>query len=93
MLLFRLNMKILTDAFSDKYAQVTLFSDQDRPCLEAVRPWQKDRPLEERYLYALPADKTRLLSQDLSGFSFLVAGKPDTARLPSACSVHLKIKS
>ncbi len=87
MLLFRLNMKILTDAFSDKYAQVTLFSDQDRPCLEAVRPWQKDRPLEERYLYALPADKTRLLSQDLSGFSFLVAGKPDTARLPSACSV------
>ena len=46
MLLFRLNMKILTDAFSDKYAQVTLFSDQDRPCLEAVRPWQKDRPLD-----------------------------------------------
>ena len=87
MLLFRLNMKILKDAFSDKYTHVTLFSDLDLPCLEAVRPWISGQTLEERYVYTIPAAKIGSLSPDMHGLSFLVAGKPDNTKLPAACSV------
>ena len=35
--LFRLNMQILADVFTEHYQNVTFYAQNDRPCLEGIR--------------------------------------------------------
>lgn len=87
MLSFRLNMKILKDAFSDKYAHVTLFSASDAPYLEDVRLWQKGRPMKTQYVYMLSENDVPVFSGEQESFCFIVSGKTDVTRFPKICSV------
>lgn len=87
MLAFRLNMKILNDALSAKYAHVTLFSASDSACLEAVRPYSKGQTLKKQFVYTMEAGDLRFLPPALKGFFFVVSGKADPEKLPAACSV------
>ena len=41
--LFRLNMQILADAFSEHDQNVTFYSQNDRPCLEGIRHYKKGK--------------------------------------------------
>ena len=54
---FLLNMQLLSDAFSSVYQHVTLFSDSDPARLEAVRLYDRNRPLGTSYLYLLYSEQ------------------------------------
>lgn len=84
---FLLNMQLLNDAFCNYYEHVTLFSDSDPARLEAVRLYQKDRPLLPSYLYLLYSDELAQISTRLEGLSFLVSGKIASGQIPAGCSL------
>ena len=84
---FLLNMQLLGDAFSSVYQHVTLFSDSDPARLEAVRLYDRNRPLGTSYLYLLYSDELVQLPDSLRGLSFLVAGKIRTEQIPADCSL------
>ncbi len=84
---FLLNMQLLNDAFCAVYEHVTLFSDADPARLEAVRLYQKDRPLLPSYLYLLRSDELVHLPACLQGLSFLVSGRIASGQIPEDCSL------
>ena len=84
---FLLNMQLLNDAFCAVYEHVTLFSDADPARLEAVRLYQKDRPLLPSYLYLLRSDELVHLPACLQGLSFLVSGRIASGQIPEGCSL------
>ncbi len=84
---FLLNMQLLNDAFCAVYEHVTLFSDADPARLEAVRLYQKNRPLLPSYLYLLRSDELVHLPACLQGLSFLVSGRIASGQIPEDCSL------
>ncbi len=84
---FLLNMQLLNEAFHSVYEHVTLFSDSDPARLEAVRLYQKDRPLLPSYLYLLRSDELEQMPSCLQGLSFLVSGRVESGQIPADCSL------
>ena len=84
---FLLNMQLINDAFCAVYQHITLFSGSDPARLEAVRLYQKGRPLQPSYLYLLCSDDLKQLPSCLSGLSFLVSGPLSSGSIPADCSL------
>ena len=51
--LFRLNMQILADVFTEHYQNVTFYAQNDRPCLEGIRLYKKGKNPNFRYVYLI----------------------------------------
>lgn len=84
---FRLNMQILADIFGDKTKEVAFYDQNDRPCLEGIRLFQKGRTLNSAYVYIVYGsvlDDTFLAYRNIA---FISIGRIDIALFDSSCPV------
>ena len=75
--LFRLNMQILADAFSEHDQNVTFYSQNDRPCLEGIRLYKKGKKLYSRYVYLLQSADVDQTFLDYRDVDFIAVGRID----------------
>ena len=90
--LFRLNMQILADAFSEHDQNVTFYSQNDRPCLEGIRLYKKGKKLYSRYVYLLQSADVDQTFLDYRDVDFIAVGRIDISCIHPSCPV-IELKS
>ena len=74
---FKLNLKILSDALSERFTNIRTKAGTDPQCLCGVRIFQMGKALFSKYIYLIPASHVTKAIQYYDHASFLVAGTSD----------------
>ena len=74
---FKLNLKILSDALSERFTNIRTKAGTDPQCLCGVRIFQMGKALFSKYIYLIPSSHVTKAIQYYDHASFLVAGAAD----------------
>ena len=74
---FKLNLKILSDALSERFTNIRTKAGTDPQCLCGVRIFQMGKALFSKYIYLIPSSHVTKAIQYYDHASFLVAGTSD----------------
>ena len=85
--LFRLNMQILADVFTEHYQNVTFYAQNDRPCLEGIRLYKKGKNPNFRYVYLIQGKDVDQSFLEYRDIDFITVGRTDIACFHQSCAV------
>ena len=84
---FKLNLRILSDALSERFPNIRTKAGTDPQCLCGVRIFQMGKALFSKYIYLIPASHVTKAIQYYDHASFLVAGTADLSNFSDSAHI------
>lgn len=84
---FKLNLRILSDALSDRFSDIRIKAESDLQCLCGIRIFQMGKALFSKYIYLIPASQITKAICYYDHANFLIAGSADLSEFSDSAHI------